>query len=77
MEINTTRATILTITITTTTTAVNHEEESIMFVAKKVVALISIQTMSNKKHKNYRDKTENSAKIKINTTHFWLIMKEI
>ena len=48
-----------------------------MFVAKKVVALISIQTMSNERQKNFGDKTENSAEIKANTMHFWLIMKGI
>ncbi len=77
VEINTTRATILTIATTTTTMAVNHGEESVMFVAKKVIALISIQTMSNKRQKNFGDETENSAEIKANTTHFWLIMKRI
>ncbi len=77
MEIYITRATILTITTLTTTTAVNHGEESVMFVAKKVVALISIQTISNKRQKNFGDKTNISAEIKANTMHFWLIMKGI
>ena len=33
--------------------------------------------MSNKKQKNFRDKTEISAEIKVNTMHFWPIMKRI
>ena len=39
--------------------AVSHGEESVMFVAKKVVALISIQTMSNRRQKNFGDETKN------------------
>ncbi len=56
---------------------VNHGEESVMFVEKKVVALISIQTISNGRQKNFGDATENSAEIKANITHFWLIIKGI
>lgn len=48
-----------------------------MFMDKKFVALISIQIMKNGKQKNFGDKTKNSVKIKANTIHFWLIMKEI
>lgn len=48
-----------------------------MFVAKKIVALISIQTMSNERQKKFRDETENSAEVKVNTMHFWLIIKRI
>ena len=33
--------------------------------------------MNNRKLKNFRNKTKNSAKIKANIMHFWLIMKEI
>ena len=33
--------------------------------------------MSNKRQKNFKDKTENFVEIKTNTTHFWLIIKEI
>lgn len=40
--INTTRATILTIAIIITTIVVSHRDGSVMFVAKKIVALISI-----------------------------------
>ncbi len=49
MEVNTIRATIITIATITTTTAINHGEKSIIFMARKFVALINIQTMSNKK----------------------------
>lgn len=76
--INISRATIFIIpTTTTTTTAVNHKEKSVMFVAKKVVFLISIQTISNEEQNNFGDETKNSVKIKINTIHFWLIIKGI
>lgn len=44
---------------------------------KKVVTLISIQIMSNKRQKNFRDKTENFVEIKTNTIYFWLIMKKL
>ena len=57
--------------------AVNHGEESVMFVIKKVVALTNIQMMSNGRQKNFEDKTENSAEIKANTTLFWPIIKGI
>ena len=76
-ETNTTKAIILIIAITITTIAVSHREKSVMFIEKKVIALISIQTMSNGRQKNFKDKTDNSAEIKANTMQFWLIMKEI
>lgn len=76
-EINTTKTTILTIAIITTIMAVSHGEESVIFLIKKVVALVSIQMMNNGKLKNFGDETKNSVEIKINITHFWLIMKEI
>ena len=41
-ETNTIRTTILTITTTLATMVVSHEEKSVMFVEKKIVALISI-----------------------------------
>ena len=75
--INKTRGTIFTIATITTTIAISHGKESVMFVAKKVAALISIETMSNGRQKNFGDKTENFVEIKVNTTHFWLIMKGI
>ena len=77
MVINTTRATIFTIATITTIMAVNYGEKSVIFVAKKVVALINIKTMSNKRQKNFGDKTENFVEIRAKTTHFWLIMKGI
>lgn len=33
--------------------------------------------MSNGSQKNFGDKTENFAEIKVNITYFWLIIKEI
>lgn len=42
IEINITKTTIFTIIITITTIAVSHREESVIFVAKKIVALINI-----------------------------------
>lgn len=77
MLINTIRTIILTIAIITTIMAVIHKEKNIIFVAKKVIILISIQIMNNKKQKNFRDKIEHFIKIKANTIHFWLIIKEI
>lgn len=70
MIINTTRATILIIAIITIKMAASHREKSVIFVAKEVVALISIQTMRNRRQKNFRDKTENFVEIKANTMHF-------
>ena len=77
VETNIIRATILIITMRITIIAISHGEENVIFVEKKVVVLISIQTISNGKQKNFGDETENSAKIKANTMHFWLIIKEI
>lgn len=48
-----------------------------MFIKKKVLILISIQTINNKKQKNFGNKIENFAKIKVNIIHFQLIIKEI
>ena len=63
--------------MTTTIMAVSHGKKSVMFVEKKVVALMSILKKKNRKQKNFRNKTKNFAEIKANTTHFWLIIKEI
>ena len=49
---------------------VSHEKKNVMFVAKKIVALIDIQTINNGKQKNFRDKIENSVEIKANITYF-------
>ena len=57
--INITRATILTITTIITTIAISYRKESVMFVAKKVVALINTQTMNNGRQKNFGDETKN------------------
>ena len=75
--INTTRAIILTTATIRTTIAISHEEKSVMFIAKKAVTLTSIWMMSSRKQKSFRNKTKNSAEINANTTHSWLIMKEI
>ena len=75
--INITRARILTIDTITTTMAVSDGDESVMFMAKRVVLLISIQTMSNGRQKDFGDKTENFVEIRASTTHFWLIIKGI
>ena len=63
-ETNTTRATILTIAKITTIMTLSHGEESVMFIEKRAVALISIQMMSNGRQKNFGDKTENFVEIK-------------
>ena len=77
MVINTTRPTIFRIATITIIMAVSHRKKSVIFVAKKVVALISIQTMSNGRQKNFGDETENFVEIREDITHFWLIMKRI
>ena len=77
VKINIIRAIILTITTTKITMAISHGKESVMFVVKKVVALINIQIISNRRQKNFGDKIENSAKIKPNITLFWPIIKRI
>ncbi len=63
--------------MTTTTMAISHGEKIVIFMEKRVVVLVSIQTMTNGRQKKFRDKTENFAGIKVNTTYFWLIMKGI
>lgn len=54
MVINITKITIFTIAIIITIMAISHREEGVMFVAKKLVTLKSIQILSNKKQKNWR-----------------------
>lgn len=49
VEINITRVTILIITMTINTIAISYGEESIIFVVKKVVTLISIQIINNRR----------------------------
>lgn len=48
-EINTTKIVILTITTIITIMVVKHGEESVICVVKKIVALASIQMMSNRR----------------------------
>lgn len=69
-EINIIRATILTIATIITTIVLSYREKSVIFGEKKVVALISIQIMSNGRQKNFGNKIENSLEIKENITHF-------
>lgn len=76
MVINTTRVIIFIIIIIITIMAKSHKK-SVLFMIKKIVALISIESMSNRKKKNFRDKTENFIKIKTNIIYFWLIIKGI
>lgn len=70
IEINIIKVVILTIIIITLTIAINHEEESIIFVAEKVSTLASIQMMSNGRQKNFGDETENFVEIRANTMDF-------
>ena len=48
-----------------------------MFVTKKIITLTTFQMMSNKKQKNFRDKTKTFLDINANKMHFELIIKEI
>ena len=68
--INTIRVIILIIVTITIIMAINHKIESVIFMAKMVVTLISIQIISNRKQKNFGDKTENFVEIRANITHF-------
>lgn len=77
VKINTIKAIIVTITTITTTMVVSYGKESVIFVIKKIIALANIQIMSNGRQKNFENKTENFAKIKANTMHFWPIIKKI
>ena len=67
-EINGIRATIF--IITSIKIAISHGEKSVMFVVKKVVALVNIQMIRNGRQKNFGDKTKNSMEIKANTSLF-------
>ena len=49
---------------------VGHEEENVMFIVRKIVALTSTQMINNKRPKNFGNKTENFLEIKANITHF-------
>lgn len=71
------RAIIFSIIIIIITMAVSHEKQNVLFVAKNVVTLTSIQMISNGEQKNFKNKTENFAKINRNITYFWLILKRI
>lgn len=63
------KATILTIARIILIITISYEEKNVIFVAKKVVALTSIQMMSNRSQKNFKDKTENFVEIKVNITY--------
>ena len=73
--INTTRTITLIIITTIPTIVAYHGKESVMFVAKKVVALIDTQKLNNRRQKSFEDKTKNFVEKMINTTHFWSIIK--
>lgn len=75
--INITRAIILTIIIIIIIITISYEEESFIFVAKKVITLINIETINNKKQKNFGNNTKNYTEIKANTTYYWLVIKKI
>ena len=77
VQINIIRVIIPTITITTITIAISHREESIIFVAKKIVTITSIQMMNNRRQKNFGDKIKNFTEIKVNIIYIWLIVKQI
>lgn len=49
VKTNIIKVTIFIIATTTTTIAINHGKKSAIFIKKKVVALISIQMMSNRR----------------------------
>lgn len=76
-EKNITKATIFRVAIRSTTITISHRETSVIFVTKKIITLISIQIMSNKKQKNIGDETEIFVKIISNITHVWLIINRI
>lgn len=76
-EINITRTTILTIATTITIIVVCYGKKSVMVVKKKVIPLMSTQTISNRMRKNFGDKIKNFARISANITNFWLIRNEI
>lgn len=71
--INIIRVSIFTIAIIITIVVVSHIKKSIIFLIKKFVALINIQTINKRKQKNFQNKT----KIKVNIIYFWSIIKEI
>ena len=75
--INIIRAIILTIAIIVIIMAISSREKSLIFVEKKIVAIINIKIISNRSQKNFRDEAKNIVEIKANTIHFWLIIKGI
>lgn len=77
MKIYITKAKILTITTITITIVVSHGKRTIIFIVKKIVPLITIQIMSNKKQKTFKDKIMKSIMIKVNIIYFWPIIKVI
>lgn len=70
VKTNTTRAVIFIIAKIAKRMAVSLREKSVLFVAKKIISLISIQMITNRSRKNSKDKTENSVEIKTNITYF-------
>lgn len=70
IEINITKVVIFIIITIITKMAVSYEEESVIFMAKKLITLASIQMMSNRREKNFEGKTENFMEIKVNIIYF-------
>lgn len=77
MVINTIRAIILTIARIIIIIVIGYGKENIIFVVKKFIALTNIWMINSQKQKSFKNKIKISAKININITHFWLIMKRI
>lgn len=78
MMINTIKAIIiLTIATIIIIMAIGYKEKNVIYVIKKVITLTNIQIITNKRQKNFGNKTKNFKKIKTNTTYFWLIIKVI
>lgn len=70
MVIYTIKVVLLTIATIIITMAISDGEKSIIFVAKRIVTLASIQIICNKRQKNSGHEIENSMEIKINITYF-------
>lgn len=77
MIINIIKAIILIIATILIIIIINNREKRVIFLVKKDIALINIQTISNKKQKNFENKTKIFVKIRVKTINFWLIIKKI
>lgn len=70
VKINIIKATILIIATIIIIIAVNYGKESVIFIAKTIVALTNIQIISNGRPKIFGNKFENSVGIKTNIIYF-------